>query len=189
MIRTLQTRTSRQAFTLVELLVVMALIAVLAGLTLGVSNGVQTNAKRSRAKTEIAAMSTALERYKSDNGLYPLYDQNGSGLPDPVTDFDSSSTTYLNTAKTVFVSLAARTNWTDLPSGPVYMEFKKNQISSVNNSAVADPWKRPYGYFYTTNTTQTTKGYSGAGFFDLWSTGDPSNTATTNQWINNWRPN
>src|SRR5437764_4107150 len=59
------------AFTIIELLVVIALIIVLAGLVLSTIGYVQSKAARSRAETEIAAMSAALENYKSDNGIYP----------------------------------------------------------------------------------------------------------------------
>ncbi|MEI8311739.1 MAG: type II secretion system protein, partial [Verrucomicrobiota bacterium] len=43
-------------FTLLELLVVMAIIAILAGLILSTAGGIQKKAARSRAETEIAAM-------------------------------------------------------------------------------------------------------------------------------------
>ena len=62
---------SRRAFTIVELLVVMAIILVLAGLILATSSYVQNKGARSRAEAEIAAMSAALENYKADNGVYP----------------------------------------------------------------------------------------------------------------------
>ena len=52
------------AFTIVEVLIVIAIILVLAGLILATSGYVQTKGKRSRAEAEIAAISTALENYK-----------------------------------------------------------------------------------------------------------------------------
>ncbi len=63
--------TKRAAFTIIELLVVIALIIILAGLVLSTIGYVQNKASRSRAETEIAAISAALENYKSDNGIYP----------------------------------------------------------------------------------------------------------------------
>src|ERR1700716_839241 len=59
------------AFTILELLVVISIIIVLAGLILATSGYVQKKAARSRAEAEIAAMSAALESYKADNGIYP----------------------------------------------------------------------------------------------------------------------
>src|SRR5256885_16594058 len=59
------------AFTLIELLIVMAIIIVLAGLILATANYVQKKGYRSRAEAEIAAISAALENYKAGNGGYP----------------------------------------------------------------------------------------------------------------------
>src|ERR1043166_659964 len=59
------------AFTLIELLIVIAIIIVLAGLTIATMGYVQNKGARSRAEAEIAAMSAALESYKADNGVYP----------------------------------------------------------------------------------------------------------------------
>jgi prepilin-type N-terminal cleavage/methylation domain-containing protein len=67
----LQGRTLNRAFTLIELVIVMAIILVLAGLILATSNYVQKKGYRSRAEAEIAAISAALENYKADNGVYP----------------------------------------------------------------------------------------------------------------------
>ncbi len=61
----------RRAFTVIELLIVMSIIIVLAGLILATSGYVQKKGARSRAEAEIAAMSAALESYKADNGIYP----------------------------------------------------------------------------------------------------------------------
>src|SRR5438045_3906174 len=58
-------------FIIIELLVVIALIIILAGLILSTIGYVQNKAARSRAETEIAAISAALENYKADNGIYP----------------------------------------------------------------------------------------------------------------------
>ena len=54
-----------------ELLIVITIIIVLAGLIIGTIGYVQKKAARSRAEAEIAAMSAACESYKADNGTYP----------------------------------------------------------------------------------------------------------------------
>jgi prepilin-type N-terminal cleavage/methylation domain-containing protein len=61
----------RDGFTLIELIVVIAVIIILAGLVLSTVGYVKKKAARSRAETEIAAMSAACESYKADNGVYP----------------------------------------------------------------------------------------------------------------------
>ena len=62
----------RDAFTIVEMIIVLATILILAGLVLATSGYVRNKGKRSRAEVEIAAISVALENYKADNGIYPI---------------------------------------------------------------------------------------------------------------------
>ena len=59
-------------------MVVVAVIAVLAGLLLAAMGGVQSRAARSRTEAEISAMEVALDRYKAKEGDYPAVD-NSSG--------------------------------------------------------------------------------------------------------------
>src|ERR1043166_3141931 len=59
------------AFTLIELVVVVGLILILTGLVLSTVGYARKKSARARAETEIAAMSAALESYKSDNAVYP----------------------------------------------------------------------------------------------------------------------
>src|SRR5256885_16696579 len=67
------------AVTIIELLVVIMIILILAGLILSISNYVQTKGARARAETEIAAISAALESYKADNGIYPAHSSTSNG--------------------------------------------------------------------------------------------------------------
>src|SRR5436189_6429610 len=61
------------AFTLIELVVVVGLILVLTGLVLSTVGYARKKGARVRAETEIAAMAAALESYKADNAVYPAY--------------------------------------------------------------------------------------------------------------------
>jgi len=61
----------QQGFTLVELLMVIAVILILAGITFGISRGVQNSQARANAKAELAIISQSLEQHKSVNGDYP----------------------------------------------------------------------------------------------------------------------
>ncbi|MGC3988322.1 MAG: type II secretion system protein [Chthoniobacteraceae bacterium] len=64
-------KSSSQAFTLVELLTVMVIILILAGIVMSTVGYAQKKAAKSRALSEINAMSSACESYKTDNGGYP----------------------------------------------------------------------------------------------------------------------
>src|SRR6266496_6667812 len=59
------------AFTLIELIVVVGIIVVLSGLVLSTVGYARKKGSLARAETEIAAMSAACENYKADNGVYP----------------------------------------------------------------------------------------------------------------------
>lgn len=60
-----------RAFTLIELLIVVAIIAILAAIAVPNFLEAQTRSKVSRAKSDIRSMATALESYKVDNNKYP----------------------------------------------------------------------------------------------------------------------
>jgi len=66
-----------RAFTLVELLVVIGIIAVLAALILPVAAAVKRQAYLHTAQTEMAQLETAIDRYKSAYGFYPPGSVNG----------------------------------------------------------------------------------------------------------------
>jgi len=65
------TRHFGAAFSLIELLVVVAIIAVLAGLTLATLGYVNKKGAESRARSEVAAIASAIEDFKRDTGSYP----------------------------------------------------------------------------------------------------------------------
>jgi len=67
-----------KAFTLVELMFVVAIIGLIAGIVLGAAGGVQKKAARDQAKAEIKSMLVALERYRNERGVYPLAANNPS---------------------------------------------------------------------------------------------------------------
>lgn len=61
----------RRAFTLIELLAVVAIVGILAAITLSISSGASEGAKRDRAEAEIALLKAAVESYRAAYGAYP----------------------------------------------------------------------------------------------------------------------
>lgn len=70
----------REAFTLVELLVVISIIAVLAALILPVATSVSRVKKENTAQAELQQIETALESYKAAHGVYPPSNPDNSML-------------------------------------------------------------------------------------------------------------
>lgn len=63
--------TGRTAFTLVELLIVVAIIAILASIAVANFLEAQARSKVARAENDLRAIATALETYRIDNRRYP----------------------------------------------------------------------------------------------------------------------
>ena len=60
-----------QGFTLVELLIVIVILGILAGIVVFAVGNLTSNAKTNACATEKATISTALEAYKANVGAYP----------------------------------------------------------------------------------------------------------------------
>jgi general secretion pathway protein G len=70
-----KTASRRSAFTLIELLLVMVILAILATVVVRKFGGIQERARDSKAKDDIANIKGALEQYKIDNSTYPTTEQ------------------------------------------------------------------------------------------------------------------
>src|SRR5438552_8761103 len=122
------------AVTIIELLVVIMIILFLAGLILSISSYVQNKGARSRAETEIAAVSAALESYKADNGIYPQ--SSDTNTLDPTTQIDSSpppsgqTNPYSKAGLYLYEQLAGVTSGlrSETPSTKSYFAFKGNML-------------------------------------------------------------
>lgn len=67
-------------FSLTELLVVIVVIIVLAGLTIQALPGIQSRINRGKVETFLAEIENGLDRYEVDWGNYPVNEPSGTGL-------------------------------------------------------------------------------------------------------------
>ncbi|PYK36817.1 MAG: hypothetical protein DME60_13610 [Verrucomicrobia bacterium] len=194
-----------EAFTLIELIVVIAIIIILAGLILSTVGYVQKKGARSRAETEIAAISAACESYKADNGIYPrgqstsvpatgtpVYTVATNGTDDlnARLNTDSTQKIYQDACRYLYEQLTGDVNL-DLVADTgkkAYFTFKESMLAIIKDvngntvglSHIKDPFGNSYGYS-TANQAAPANGYNPT--FDLWST---ANSTDQNQWIKNW---
>jgi general secretion pathway protein G len=73
---------NRRGFTLIELMVVIVILGILAGLIVPRIMGRPEQAKQLKARMQIESISTALKLYKLDNGSYPSTEQGLQALVD-----------------------------------------------------------------------------------------------------------
>ena len=66
---------NQRGFTLIELMVVIVILGVLAGLIIPRIMGRPEEARRMKARIQIESIETALKLYKLDNGSYPSTEQ------------------------------------------------------------------------------------------------------------------
>jgi prepilin-type N-terminal cleavage/methylation domain-containing protein len=191
---------ARGAFTLIELIVVVTVIVILTGLVLSTIGYVQKKAARSRAETEIAAMSAACESYKADNGMYPF--NSDTNTLNARTDLDPSATGYSNASLFLYEKLMGVTsgNRSETPSARTYISFKPNQLGPADQNQpvqfIRDPFGNSYGYSTAGNPQANPNPVGAPGYnptFDLWSTAGvaPSPTPAPpavqqDLWTKNW---
>jgi prepilin-type N-terminal cleavage/methylation domain-containing protein len=64
-------RSHSSGFTIVELLIVIVVIGILAGLVITTYNGIQQKARNTERTTDLKTFQSQLEAYNANNGRYP----------------------------------------------------------------------------------------------------------------------
>lgn len=103
-------------FTLIEIIIVVAIIAILATVFVPKVLDYPQKAKVSKAKQDIASFATALDLYKADNGAYPTSEQ---GLKALIKMPDSE---------------------------PVPQNYNKGGYLRSDSGSLQDPWGHEYVY-------------------------------------------
>jgi prepilin-type N-terminal cleavage/methylation domain-containing protein len=162
------------AFTLIELLAVITVIGILAGLTLGAAGAVRRHGATSTAKAEVAALQAACDRYYADYNSYPT---TTNSMPDPSSGYSPSTSTYTNAGQVLFFNLVGSAKLSVAPASKRYFEPKPAMVNTTpSTNILIDPW----GYIYGYNSDGTNAPL-------IWSTaGQTTGGANTNKWITSW---
>jgi type II secretory pathway pseudopilin PulG len=177
------------SFTLIELVLVVGIMIVLAGLVLSTVGYARKKGARARAETEIAAMSAALENYKADNAVYPA--NSDTNALNAQTSVDPSA--YQAASLYLYNALFGATAGSRTPNTGArsYFVFKPNMLFPAGQTQtvqyIQDPFGNSYGYSTIDNPVANpnpTTGYNPT--FDLWSSGGGTTTNDVPKWIKNW---
>jgi type IV pilus assembly protein PilA len=134
----------RGGFTLIELMIVVAIIGILAAIAIPNFLRFQLKAKSSEGKTNLAAIRTAEESYFAEYGVYISSD------PSPPTIANNQKTTFTHANAGVGFD---QLGWT--PEGQVFFNYSvaisgnnytAAAMANIDNSGAAQYWG------YTTNT-------------------------------------
>jgi len=161
----------RSGFTIIELLVVMAIIAILAGGIAAVVIHLTGRARVARAGAELRLISMALESYRRDLGTHPP--DTGYGL-----DPGASPGTYDAGSLWRYLRRPVRHPATGRMLGPYLKEWSQAKLEPYTDAQcgpsfyLVDPWGRPYAY-----VGEAKRIVHNTGGFDLFSTGPDGRTA------------
>ena len=145
-----------------EMLVVISIIVILAGLSFGGFNYVKAKQAREQAKIQIGLLSLALEDYKADTGTFPENGRaDGKGGTDEIYDAlyprEAGAKVYL-----------PELNPENDPQGWLAGETGTGALT------IYDPWGNEY--YYRTNRAGSSAIFASNPDFDLWSAGPDGET-------------
>ena len=139
----------RRGFTLIEMLVVIGVIAILAGIIIGALPAARNKSIRSRVIAEMKGLELAINNYKAKHNFFP---------PDNVNDFSKSS---------LFYELTGTTNNPAINPVPYWSKFAPNDpplaqndlqnlfnVGGILNTAQADDEASAPNFFRTLKPSQ-----------------------------------
>lgn len=187
-------RRGHAAFTLIELMAVVTIIVILAGIVVGGMGFVNEKQAREKARVQIALLSKALEEYKLEMGSYPGTSINFGGGTATEIGGDYSKILYTALFYEGYQYTNPATppdNWTNKATKIFLPELdprnnKQGWVDTTTsttptaNQYIRDPWGNPYLYRVGTLADGTSNKNAQNPDFDLWSKGKDGQTDTNN---------
>lgn len=116
---------SAQAFTLMELLIVIAILGILMGLLFPAVNGALNSARKAQAKNDVVQIANAVVMYETEYGTFPT---NSSASPMDVGGTFLQALMGTNPRRITFIEVP---------------DYKKNK-GGITNGNWIDPWTNAY---------------------------------------------
>lgn len=155
---------SRNAFTLIEVVTVIAIILALTGLVIGLSGYVQSTGAKARCNGEIQMLRAAAVSYQVEFGSFPQNEDTDALMP--TVNFDPTSSVYVRANLHLYRELTGDREPKDNPDFQYttsdeteairfLKEFEPRILNTDRDSAtkaitrvrfIQDPWGFPYGY-------------------------------------------
>jgi type II secretory pathway pseudopilin PulG len=139
------------AFSVVEVLVVMGVIILLAGISFGMIAGIQSARMKSIAQAEIILIERALANFNAEYGDYPItegIENNAITLSKALLgwkNFQRKSNKMVDLTDIPYDGIQAFID----PSKFIYQgEMPKSSEEMPRNIKLVDPWGQPYVYAY-----------------------------------------
>jgi prepilin-type N-terminal cleavage/methylation domain-containing protein len=173
-------RTYQGGMSLIEILVVIAIIGILAGMLFPALQAAQKKAKIAQARKEMSDIKLAIENFKSQYSIWPLNGAaRGAGAPDftfgtyGFSGFAVNESALnpglgyqTNNAAVMYILLAEANlehnpNHANNPQKKVFLTAKIQSVNDVPgvgaNFVYLDPWRNPYVITIDANYDETTQ--------------------------------
>ena len=206
-------RKTPHGFTLIEMITVVAIIIVLAGLVIGVAGYANKKAAAERAFGEIKGMTGGCENYKVDYGSFPQTLE--TDTLDPRIDVSPLSQKYQKASLDLYSALsgdyepAGSPDFKPESGNKSYYPLERTKLSTVKAAdgavqkvtGIQDPFGMIYGYSTAAakeeaeyrkeaqinpNKPRQNKKIGFNPTFDLWSTAGATTPAGQVKWVKNW---
>lgn len=202
-------------FTLVELLTVIAVIAILAGIAIPVVVGMQSKGRETAARADMNAIKLALTQFKTDYSIFPIappasgdkllkaaFKSGDSTADDTLNDGMIAELTTIQTAPgtgdvpdsvTSFTYNKKKRKYLDAPAKPV------TPIVGTRGFMKLDPWGRRYNIAMDTDYNKklvltntflgTDSGETIVGDIAIYSYGTAEDDGDTEAFLYSWKTN
>ncbi len=166
-------RRDRTAFTLIEMMAVITIIIILAGIVVGGMGYVNEKQASEKAKVQIKRLEAALEEYKLDNGTYPpTADKSGA------FSAAGTSTSSIMFNALYYIGTQDNTKKIYLPElDPANSKQGWTTGTASATSKIIDPWGSEYCYRTATDATGAANANTQNPDFDIWSSGKDGKSA------------